>query len=31
MYVSSIVNGSFTITHASSATAGRTFLYALHG
>jgi hypothetical protein len=31
MYVSSIVNGSFTITHANSATAGRTFLYALHG
>lgn len=31
MYVSSVANGSFTITHANSATAGRTFLYVLQG
>lgn len=31
MYVSAVANGSFTITHANSATAGRTFLYALFG
>ncbi|MFH1343602.1 MAG: hypothetical protein ABIL01_20715 [Pseudomonadota bacterium] len=31
MYVSTVTNGSFTITHASSGTPGRTFLYALHG
>jgi hypothetical protein len=31
MYVSSVANGAFTITHANSATTGRTFLYALHG
>ena len=31
MYVSAVTNGSFTITHANSATPGRTFLYALHG
>jgi hypothetical protein len=31
LYVSAVANGSFTITHASSATTGRTFLYALHG
>jgi hypothetical protein len=31
MYVSTVANGSFTITHANSATAGRTFLYALIG
>jgi hypothetical protein len=31
MYVSAVANGSFTITHANSATAGRTFLYALLG
>ena len=31
MYVSAVANGSFTITHANSATAGRTFLYALQG
>jgi hypothetical protein len=31
MYVSAVANGSFTITHANSATTGRTFLYALHG
>jgi hypothetical protein len=31
LYVSAIANGSFTITHANSATAGRTFLYALIG
>jgi len=31
MFVSSIVNGSFTITHANSTTSGRTFLYAIHG
>jgi hypothetical protein len=31
MYVSAVANGSFTITHANSATAGRTFLYAIQG
>ncbi len=31
MFVSAVANGSFTITHANSATAGRTFLYALVG
>jgi hypothetical protein len=31
MYVSAVANGSFTITHANSATAGRTFLYAILG
>jgi len=31
MYVSAVANGSFTITHANSATAGRTFLYAVIG
>jgi hypothetical protein len=31
LYVSSVANGAFTITHANSATSGRTFLYALHG
>jgi hypothetical protein len=31
MYVSAVANGSFTITHANSATTGRTFLYAIHG
>ena len=31
MYVSAVANGSFTITHANSATTGRTFLYALQG
>jgi len=31
MYVSAVANGSFTITHANSATAGRTFLYAIVG
>lgn len=31
MYVSAVANGSFTITHASSATTGRTFLYAILG
>lgn len=31
MYVSVVANGSFTITHANSATTGRTFLYAIHG
>ncbi|TGN75968.1 hypothetical protein EOW77_0032390 [Bradyrhizobium yuanmingense] len=31
MYISAVANGSFTITHANSATTGRTFLYALHG
>lgn len=31
MYVSAVANGSFTITHANSATSGRTFLYAIHG
>lgn len=31
MYVSAVANGSFTITHANSATPGRTFLYAILG
>ncbi len=31
MFVSAVANGSFTITHANSATTGRTFLYAFHG
>lgn len=31
IYVSAVTNGSFTITHANSATAGRTFLYAILG
>jgi hypothetical protein len=31
MYVSAVANGSFTITHANSATTGRTFLYAIVG
>ena len=31
MYVSTVANGSFTITHANSVTAGRTFLYAILG
>lgn len=31
MYVSAVANGAFTVTHANSATAGRTFLYALQG
>ncbi|WFU35662.1 hypothetical protein QA635_15135 [Bradyrhizobium brasilense] len=31
LYVNAVANGSFTITHASSATAGRTFLYAVLG
>jgi hypothetical protein len=31
MYISAVANGSFTITHANSATTGRTFKYALHG
>ena len=31
LYVSAVANGSFTITHANSATTGRTFLYALLG
>jgi hypothetical protein len=31
IYVSTVANGSFTIAHANSATAGRTFLYALVG
>lgn len=31
MYVSTVANGSFTITHANSATTGRTFLYAILG
>lgn len=31
MYVSAVGNGSFTLTHANSATTGRTFLYALIG
>lgn len=31
MYVSSVAKGSFTITHANSATPGRIFLYAVLG
>ncbi len=31
MFVSAVANGSFTITHANSATTGRTFLYAILG
>lgn len=31
MYVSAVANKSFTITHANSATTGRTFLYAIVG
>jgi hypothetical protein len=31
MYVSTVANGSFTISHANSATTGRTFLYAILG
>lgn len=31
LYVSAVANGSFTITHASLATTGRTFLYAIVG
>ena len=31
LYVSAVANGSFTITHVNSATAGRTFLYAVLG
>jgi hypothetical protein len=30
-YVSGVANGSFTITHANSATTGRTFFYAILG
>jgi hypothetical protein len=31
MHVSAVANGSFTITHANSATTGRSFRYALQG
>lgn len=31
MYLSAVANKSFTITHANSATTGRTFLYAIIG
>ncbi len=31
MYLSTVANKSFTITHANSATADRTFLYAIQG
>jgi hypothetical protein len=31
MYVSTVANGSFTITHTNSATLGRKFLYAILG
>lgn len=31
LYVSSVANGSFTIAHTNSATAGRTFAYAVQG
>lgn len=30
-YISSVGNDTFTITHVNSATASRTFLYAIHG
>jgi hypothetical protein len=31
MYVNAVTNGSFTISHANSATTGRTFLWAILG
>jgi hypothetical protein len=31
LYVSAVTNGSFTITHANSATTGRTFLWSISG
>lgn len=31
IYLSATTNGSFTFTHANSATTGRTFKYAIHG
>ncbi|MDP1868259.1 MAG: hypothetical protein Q8L13_18225 [Bradyrhizobium sp.] len=31
MHISAVANGSFTISHASSATTGRAFLYVLQG
>jgi hypothetical protein len=31
MYLSAVANGSFTVTHANSATTGRTFKYAIVG
>ena len=31
LHVSAVANGSFSITHANSATTGRTFLYAILG
>lgn len=31
MYLSAVANGSFTFTHANSATTGRTFKYAIYG
>lgn len=31
MYLSAVTNGSFTFTHANSATTGRTFKYAILG
>lgn len=31
IFISAVANGSFTITHANSATTGRTFLYAVLG
>jgi hypothetical protein len=31
MFISAVANGSFTIAHANSATAARTFLYAIIG
>lgn len=31
MYISAVAKGSFTITHANSATTGRTFLWAILG
>lgn len=30
-YISAVAAGSFTVTHVNSATAGRTFAYAIHG
>lgn len=31
IYIGTVSNGSFVVTHANSATTGRTFRYALHG
>lgn len=31
IYIGTVSNGSFVVTHANSATTGRTFKYAIHG